>query len=218
VACVTGRQRLLLVDDHPVVLRGLRTLLEGEPWVEEIFEATTVAEAVKEAVARTVSLVVMDLRLPDGDGIEATRRIVRAVPGTMVLIVTMEGDEDSVARAMEAGAHGFVLKDMDPSELVASLRAVAGGGTVLGPHLGSGVIRSADRSSPELPAPLDQLTPRELEILSLLVAAEPTSRIARHLGVAEKTVRNQLSGMFGKLGVRDRVQAALLAQRLGLTR
>ena len=211
-----GRQRVLIVDDHPIMLRGLRTMLESEPWVDAVFEATTVADAVREAVTRHADVVVMDVRLPDGDGIEATRRIVRALPDAMVLIVTMDGDEDIVAQAMDAGAHGFVLKDLDPGDLMASLRAVAGGGVVLGPHVGAAMIAGARRRPTGLSPPLDQLTPRELEILTLLAAAESTTRIARRLGVTEKTVRNQLSGIFGKLGVRDRVEAALLAQRLGL--
>lgn len=211
-----GRQRVLIVDDHPIVLRGLRTILEGESWVEEVFEAPTVAEAVREAVTRRVHVVVMDVRLPDGDGIDATQRILRALPDATVLIMTMDGDEETVARAMAAGAHGFVLKDLDPLDLMASLRAVAGGSVVLGPRVGAAMIAGARRRPTELPPPLDTLTPRELEILTLLAASETTARIGRRLGVSEKTVRNQLSGIFTKLGVHDRVQAALLAQRLGL--
>jgi len=204
------------VDDHPIVLRGLRTMLEGESWVERVVEATTVAEAVREAVVHRVHMVVMDVRLPDGDGVDATARIVRALPEVVVLVMTMDGDQDVVARAMEAGARGFVLKDLDPCDLVSSLRAMAGGIVVLDPNLGRSVIAGARRQAAELPPPLDQLTPRELETLSLLAASETTARIARRLGVAEKTVRNQLSGIFTKLGVHDRVQAVLLAQRLGL--
>jgi two-component system nitrate/nitrite response regulator NarL len=217
VVGVEERRSVLIVDDHPVILRGLRAILEGEPWVKEVLEATTVAGAVREAVTRRVDVVVMDVRLPDGDGIEATRRIVQALPDAMVLIVTMDCDEDLVARAMDAGAHGFVLKDLDPRDLVASLRAVAGGGTVLGPHVGKSILAGGRRPAAGLPPPLDQLTPRELEILTMIVAAQTTTHIARRLGVTEKTVRNQLSGMFSKLGVRDRVQAALLAQRLGVS-
>jgi DNA-binding NarL/FixJ family response regulator len=213
-----GRQRVLIVDDHPILLRGLRATLEGESWVEEVFEATTVADAVMEAVTRQPSLVVMDVRLPDGDGIDATRRIVRSLPDVMVLILTMDEDDSVVARAMDAGAHGFLLKDLDTHDLVASLRAVAGGSTVLGPRVGAAVMAGRRPGPARLPAPLDRLTKRELEILTLLAASESTSRIARRLGVSEKTVRNQLSGIFTKLGVADRVQAALLAQRLGLTR
>src|SRR5690349_5762755 len=134
-------QRVLVVDDHPVVLRGLRAMLEGESWVDEVFEATTAADAVKEAVTRRVHLVVMDVRFPDGDGdgdgdgIDATVRILRALPSVVVLIMTMDGDQDIVARAMAAGAHGFVLKDLDPDDLMSSLRAVASGSVVIGPNV-----------------------------------------------------------------------------------
>lgn len=211
------RLRVLIVDDHPVVRRGLRTMLEGEPWVEEIAEAATVAEAVKEAVTHQVHVVAMDVALPDGDGIDATRRIVRARPDVQVLVLTMADDEDIVARAFEAGARGYLLKDTDPETVIDSLRTVAAGGVVLGPRIGQAIIRAVHRQPARLPPPLDQLTPREYEILSLLAAGESNARIARQLGVTEKTVRNQLSNVFSKLEVADRVQAALLARRMGLT-
>ncbi|MEV6630464.1 response regulator transcription factor [Actinoplanes sp. NPDC051470] len=209
-------QRVLIVDDHPIVLHGLRMLLESEPWIEEITEARSVAEAIKEAVTRRVHLVIMDVRLPDGDGVEATRRIVRALPEAAVLVMTMDNDVDLVARAMEAGAHGFVLKDLDPADFLNSLRAVASGSVVIGPHAGVRV-RAGTRSGPAgLPPPLDSLTTREIEILTMLAASGTTADIGRRLGVSQKTVRNQLSAIFVKIGVHDRVQAALLAQRLGL--
>lgn len=210
------RLRVLIVDDHPVVRRGLRTMLEGEPWVEEVAEAATVAEAVKEAVTQQVHVVAMDVALPDGDGIDATRRIVRARPDARVLVLTMADDEDIVARAFDAGARGYLLKDTDPETVIDSLRTVAGGGVVLGPRIGLAVITAVQRQPARLPAPLDQLTPREYEILTLLAAGESNARIARQVGVTEKTVRNQLTNVFSKLEVADRVQAALLARRMGI--
>jgi DNA-binding NarL/FixJ family response regulator len=208
--------RVLIVDDHPVVRRGLRVMLEGEPWVEEVAEAATVAEAVKEAVTRQVHVVAMDVALPDGDGIDATRRILRARPDVMVLMLTMAEDENVVARAMEAGARGYLLKDTDPEIVIDSLRTVAAGGVVLGPRIGPAVIMAAARQPARLLPPLDQLTPREYEILTLLAAGENNARIARRLGLSEKTVRNQLSSVFSKLEVADRVQAALLARSMGV--
>ena len=212
------RLRVLIVDDHPIMLRGLRTMLDGEAWVEDVFEARTVADAVKEAVTRRVHVIAMDIELCDdeGDGIEATRRIVRALPDAKVLMVTMKDDENLVIRAIGAGARGYVLKDVDPETLIDSLRAVAGGGMVLGPRVGLTAITSSRREPTQLPPPLDRLTPRELEILTLLAAAETNVRIARQLGLREKTVRNQLTSVFTKLGVADRTEAALLAQKLGL--
>ena len=209
-------QRVLIVDDHPIVLHGLRSVLEGEPWIEEISEARSVAEAIKEATTRRVHLVIMDVRLPDGDGVEATRRIIRALPEVAVLVMTMDDDAELVARAMEAGAHGFVLKDLDPVDFVTLLRAVAAGSIVIGPHAGVSV-RTGTRGGPAgLPPPLNSLTTREVEILTMLAASRTTAEIGRRFGVSQKTVRNQLSGIFVKIGVHDRVQAALLAQRLGL--
>jgi two-component system nitrate/nitrite response regulator NarL len=212
------RRRVLIVDDHPIMLRGLRTMLEGEAWVEAVFEARTVADAVKEAVTRRVHVVAMDIELRDGDGdgIEATRRILRALPEVTILMVTMKDDDGLVSRAIGAGARGYVLKDVDPETLIDALRTVAGGGVVLGPKVGLAAITAAQRPPVGLPPPLDQLTPRELEILTLLAAAETNARIARQLGLQEKTVRNQLTSVFTKLGVADRTEAALLAHKLGL--
>lgn len=208
--------RVLVVDDHPVLRHGLCATLEGQPWVESVLEAGTVEEGVRLAVTERPRLIVMDVRLPDGNGIEATRRILRSVPEAIVLILTMEADPDLATEAIAAGAHGFLLKDLDIADLASNLRAVAGGSFVLSPHVGR--LLADNRGEPTvLPAPLDRLTPRELEILRLLTVSAPTSRIARALGVSEKTVRNQLTSIFSKLEVADRVGAALLAQRLGLT-
>lgn len=208
--------RVLVVDDHAVVRRGLRAMLAGEPWVADVAEAATVAEAVREAVSQRAQVVAMDIVLPDGDGIEATERILRAVPHARVLMLTMADDEDVVARALRAGARGYLLKDTDPDTLVDALRTVAVGGVVLGPRVGPQLLASVRRGEPRLPAPLDRLTGREREILARLVAGDSNARIARHLGLSEKTVRNQLTTIFQKLGVADRVQAALLARDAGL--
>lgn len=210
------RLRLLIVDDHPVVRRGLCTMLEGETWVEEVVEAATVAGAVKEAVTCRVHVVAMDVTLPDGDGIDATRRIMRACPEARILVLTMADDADTVARAFGAGARGYLLKDTDPEMVIDALRTVAAGGVVLGPRIGLDILKAVQARPARLQPPLDQLTPREVEILTLLAAGESNARIARRLGVTEKTVRNQMTGVFSKLEVADRVQAALLARRLGL--
>ncbi|MGH3932349.1 MAG: response regulator [Pseudonocardiaceae bacterium] len=210
------RLRVLIVDDHPVVRRGLRAMLEGEPWVEEVAEAATVAEAIKEAAIRQVHVVAMDVALPDGDGIDATRTILRAHPDTHVLVLTMADDEDVIVRAFEAGARGYLLKDTDPETVIDSLRTVAAGGVVLGPRIAVAIFMAAKRQPSRRPPPLDQLTEREYEILTLLAAGESNARIARQLGLSEKTVRNQLSRVFSKLGVADRVQAALLARGMGV--
>lgn len=211
---MVDNQRVLIVDDHPVVRRGLRTMLEGERWVDEVVEAATVAEAVRAAVSRQVHVVAMDVALPDGDGIEATRRILQSRPEVRILVLTMTNDPDLVTRALRAGARGYVLKDTDPDLVVDALRTVAGDGVVLGPGIGPAVLVPGGATGPS--PPFDQLTPREREILVRLAAGDSNARIARHLGLSEKTVRNQLSLMFAKLGVADRVQAALLARDAGI--
>jgi DNA-binding NarL/FixJ family response regulator len=214
---VVEARRVLIVDDHPVVRRGLAAMLETQAWVSEVREAATVAEALAQAAGYDVDVVAMDVMLPDGDGIEAARRILLGRPAVRVLVFTMSEDEEVVARALRAGATGYLLKDTAPDTVVDALRTVASGGVVLGPRIGPTILVNLRRSPAELPPPLNQLTPRERAILARLAVGDTNARIARHLGVHEKTIRNQLSVVFTKLGVADRVQAALLAQRAGLT-
>jgi len=207
---------VLVVDDHPVVRRGLRAMLEAEAWVSSVTEAATAAEALRQAVTARPHVVAMDVGLPDGDGIEAARRIVQAVPHARVLMVTMADDGPVVTRSLRAGAHGYVLKDTDPDTIVEALRTVASGGIVLGPGIGPATL-TEPAAGPAAPPPFDRLTPREREIVEHLAAGHTNARIGRHLGLSEKTVRNQLSAVFAKLGVADRVQAALLARDAGIT-
>lgn len=214
-ADAAGR-RVLIVDDHPVVRRGLRAMLETETWVRDVREAATVAEAIRAASDGNVDVIAMDVVLPDGDGIDATQRILLGHPDVRVLVLTMSDDEQTVARALRAGATGYVLKDTTPDTVIDALRTVAGGGVVLGPRIGLTMLTSVRRTPPPLPPPLDQLTARERTLLARLALGDSNAQIARHLGLGEKTVRNQLSIVFSKLGVVDRVQAALLAQRAGL--
>ncbi|SFF37125.1 DNA-binding response regulator, NarL/FixJ family, contains REC and HTH domains [Actinoplanes philippinensis] len=209
-------QRVLVVDDHPVVRRGLRAMLEGEPWVATVTEAATVAEAVREAAVHPVHVVAMDVVLPDGDGIDAAGRILRAAPGTRMLILTMDDDESVVERALRAGAHGFLLKDTDPEVVVDSLRTVAAGGVVLGPRTAGALLTGLRTAPARIPAPFDRLSEREREVVVRLTAGDSNAQIARRLGLSEKTVRNQLSAIFAKLGVTDRVRVALLARDAGL--
>lgn len=211
-----GRCRVLVVDDHPVVRRGLCAVLAGEPWVEAVLEASTVEDALREVLASRVDVVSMDLSLPDGDGIEATARILGHRPATRVLILTMTEGEDVVVRALRAGAVGYVLKVSDPEEVVGALRTVAGGGMTLGAHVGPGMLAALRESPVRLPAPFDRLTAREREVLWRLSLGDSNAKIARYLGLSEKTVRNQLSAVFAKIGVSDRVQAALRARDAGL--
>ncbi|MDG4762709.1 response regulator transcription factor [Solwaraspora sp. WMMD406] len=208
--------RVLIVDDHPVVRRGLRTMLDGESWVGQVLEAASCAEAIAAVAHEQVTVVAMDIALPDGDGVSATERILRHRPRTAVLMLTMADDDELVARAMRAGARGYLLKDTDPDVVVDALRTVAGGGLVLGPGIRLAALAGEARRPAALPPPFDQLTPREREILRYLAAGEGNTQIARRFGLSAKTIRNQLSAVFAKLGVGDRVQAALLARDAGL--
>ena len=208
--------RLLVVDDHPIVRRGLRTMLEAEAWVDEVIEAATLAEALKAVTGGRIDVVSLDIALPDGDGVGAIRRIVRACPDTRVLMLTMTDDDDVVARALRAGANGYVLKDTDPGAVVDALRAVAAGGTVFGPNIGRTLLSDLRPRLARLPAPFDRLSRRERDLLAGLAAGESNVEIARRVGVSEKTVRNQVSLLFAKLGVADRMQAALAARDAGL--
>ncbi|MDR7274746.1 response regulator transcription factor [Catenuloplanes atrovinosus] len=211
-------KRVLVVDDHPVVRRGLRAMLEGESWVSEVLEAASVADAVREAVAGQADVVAMDFALPDGDGIEATRRILAARPAARVVMLTMTDDHDVVVKALNAGAAGFVVKDDDPDVVIDALRTAGNGGVVLGPSVTASVLVGMGRggAARELPAPFDRLTPREREIVGHLLTGEPNAEIARHLTVSEKTIRNQLTAVFAKIGVTDRTQAVLRARDVGM--
>jgi DNA-binding NarL/FixJ family response regulator len=208
---------VLVVDDHPVVRRGLRTLLHGEAWVGEVLEAATVADSVRQAVTQHVDVVAMDVSLPDGDGIDAVARILAARPEVRIVMLTMADDEEIVARALRAGARGYLVKETDPDTLVDALRTIASGGVVLGPKVGPSVLSTLRRAPADLPSPFDRLSAREREVLAGLAGGESNARIARQLGVSEKTIRNQLSSVFAKLGVADRVQAALLARDAGFS-
>jgi DNA-binding NarL/FixJ family response regulator len=211
-ASLTDPRRVLVVDDHPVFRRGLRVLLEGQDWVGEVVEASTVAEALREVVTRAVDVVVLDLALPDGNGVEATSRILRVNPSAAVLILTMTNDDALLARAMHAGARGYLTKETAPDTVIDALRAVASGAVVLGPQIDPTKLIDTRHEPEELPAPLNLLSLREREILAHLASGQTNAQIADDLRLSEKTIRNQLSVVFAKLGVADRVQAALIGQ------
>lgn len=211
-----GLAHVLIVDDHPVFRRGLVALLSGEPWVAAVLEASTVADAVREAVIGGADVIAMDLRLPDGDGLAATAQILRARPSARVLILTMTDDQHTVAAALRAGAAGYVTKRSDPEDVVRALQAVARGAVVLGPDVGPDVLRVLREQPTLLPPRLANLSERELAILRLIGEGLSNAQIARQLDVAEKTVRNQLTRIFVEIQAADRVQAALLAREAGL--
>jgi len=205
--------RVLIADDHAVVRQGLRTFLDLQEDVEVVGEAGDGHEALDAARATRPDVVLMDVVMPELDGVEATRRIVAELPGTRVLALTSFLDEDRVLPAVRAGATGYLLKDVQPAELVRAIRTVHEGGALLHPAVTARVM--AALTDADAPAGPEALTPREHEVLRLIARGLPNKLIARELGIAEKTVKAHVGSVLRKLGVHDRTQAALLAVRSG---
>ena len=203
--------RVLLVDDHVVVRAGLEELLRTTGEIEVVGAAADGAEAVRLAVERAPDVVLMDLEMPGVDGIEATRRVLAAGSDAAVVVLTSFSDRERILQALDAGAVGYLLKDAEPHELVSAIRAAARGESPLAPKAASAVL-GARRER----APAAELTEREREVLSLVGAGLQNKEIARRLGISEKTVKAHLTSVFRQLGVFDRTQAALWAQRHGL--
>jgi DNA-binding NarL/FixJ family response regulator len=200
--------RVVLVDDHAVVRSGLAQLLGGADGIEVVGQAGEGAEAV-ELVRRTrPDVVVMDLQMPGMDGVEATRRIVEEDLGAEVVVLTSYSDSTRIVAALDAGAVGYLLKDADPEDVLAGVRAVSRGESPLDPKVARRLL--ADRATPAGPA---QLTPREAEVLSLVRSGLANKQIARRLGISERTVKAHLTSVFQRIGVVDRTQAALWAER-----
>ena len=209
------RVRLLICDDHPVVRQGLRTFLAARDGLEVVAEAEDGEQAVRQARHMAPDVVLMDLLLPgELDGVAATARIVAERPDTRVLMLTSYDKDDRVLAAVRAGASGYLLKEIDPDDLEAAIRAAHRGDAILAPQV-TGTVLAAAREEPEHPG-LAQLTAREREVLALLGEGLTNRLIARRLGVAEKTVKTHVSHVLAKLELPDRTQAALLAAREGL--
>lgn len=207
--------RLVLVDDHPVVRRGLRALLDTIDEVEVVGEAADGEAAVREAQLLHPDVILMDIRLPVLDGVEATRRISAAVPEVAVLVLTMYDDDATVLTAMRAGARGYLLKGAEQDEIVAAIRAVAAGQVIYGPGVAARML-SLFAAPPASTVPFPELTEREREILTLLASGLRNAAIARQLFLSPKTVSNNLTAIFAKLRVADRSAAIIRARDEGL--
>ena len=205
-----GVIRILLVDDHPVVRLGLRGMLDAEPGLTVVGEASSGDEGLAMTMAEKPDIVLMDLRMPGGDGVSATERILAAVPKTRVLVLTTYESDRDILRAIEAGAGGYLLKDASPAELAEAVRAAARGETVLAPSVASTLVRQV--RSPAPPA----LSARETEVLRLVASGLTNADIGKRLFIAEATVKTHLLRIFNKLDVADRTAAVTTAMRLGV--
>ncbi|TCK26953.1 response regulator [Pseudonocardia endophytica] len=211
--------RLLLADDQEMVRRGFRMILESEPGLEVVAEAADGAEAVEAVRAHRPDVALVDIQMPGTDGLTATERIL-ALDGTdtrVVILTTFERD-DYVFRALGAGASGFVLKTSPPDELIAAVHAAARGDALLSPSVTRRVVGEiARRNRPPSEPGLQRLTGRETEVLRLLGRGLANAEIAAEIAVSEATVKTHVSSVLSKLGLRDRVQAVVLAHEQGLT-
>ncbi len=207
--------RVLIADDHAVVRRGLKTFLELQDDIEVVGEAEDGEEAVAAVDRLDPDVVLLDLVMPRVDGIAAIRRIREQSPATRVIVLTSFLDDDKLIPAVRAGAAGYLLKDVQPQELVAGIRTVHGGESLLHPAAAARLMAEVAADG-ERRDPSTLLTAREREVLDLIARGLPNKLIARELGVSEKTVKTHVSNLLGKLGLTDRTQAALYAVRHGL--
>jgi DNA-binding NarL/FixJ family response regulator len=213
---MTDPTRVLIADDHPIVVEGLRAVLSTLPDMTLVSAVATGREAIRVATAEHPDVVVMDLRMPDVTGIEATRQILARHPDVAVLVLTMYDDDEWLFAAVRAGARGYLVKGVPNDAIVRALRSVAAGEAVFGPTVAQRVLDYFTTGAPAAEEPLPELSDREREILTLLAAGHGTNDIARRLYLSPKTVRNHVSGILHKLHVTDRAQAIVLAREAGL--
>ncbi|MGI8336426.1 response regulator [Actinomadura scrupuli] len=207
--------RVIITDDHPVFRQGLHGLLEALD-IAVVAEADSGPEAVKLAAELQPDVVVMDLHMPGGNGIEATRTITRTSPRIGVLVLTMFRDDDSVFAAMRAGARGYLLKESGAEEIARAVRAVAAGEAIYGPEIARRVLTYFSNMPDPRQTAFPELTDREREVLEVIAQGRNNQEIAGVLFLSPKTVRNHVSNIFMKLHVADRAQAIVLAREAGL--
>jgi len=209
--------RVLVADDQSMVRAGFRMLLGGQPDIEVVAEASTGREAIDKVGRFQPTLVLMDIRMPELDGLEATRRILAADDPPRVLILTTFALDEYIYEALNAGASGFVLKDDPPEQLLAAVRTVAAGEALLSPEVTKRVIKQFTRlPRPTTPAGFDELTAREQEIFHLLADGLSNAEVAERLVITDSTVKSHITHILQKLGLRDRVQLVVLAYQAGL--
>jgi DNA-binding NarL/FixJ family response regulator len=214
--------RVLIADDQALVRSGFRMILEARDDLEVVGEAENGAQAIELARELEPDVVLMDVRMPVMDGVEATRLLLESGAGARVIILTTFDLDEYVFEALRAGASGFLLKDVQPAQLVEAIRVVASGEALLAPSITRRLLdrfaATFDASSSKSPPELDSLTPRELEILRLVAGGLSNAEIAAQLFLSETTVKTHVSSVLRKLHLRDRVQAVVLAYQAGLVR
>ncbi|WCO69070.1 response regulator transcription factor [Iamia majanohamensis] len=209
--------RLLLADDHPMLRDGLRRSLSDEGF-EVVGEAGDGHEAVARAAELVPDVVLMDVTMPDCDGVEATRRIHAAQPDVRVVMLTMHADQDVLRAALEAGASGYLVKDCSIDEIADTIRQAADDSSALSPDLAASMLDEVRRLDVPDDAPDQVVTPREVEVLQLIADGCSTGEVAERLYISQKTVKNHLASIYQKLDARDRTQAVLQAVRMGIVR
>jgi two-component system nitrate/nitrite response regulator NarL len=210
---VSDAARVVVADDHPLFLDGLVASLRAGGEFQVVGQATDAAAALRLAREHLPELALLDVSMPGG-GLQAARDIAAACPATRIVMLTVSEDEDDLMAALKAGASGYVLKGVSARELLAALRAVLGGAVYVTPTLASRLLKEMTR--PRHASPLDELTAREREVLELVAQGRSNAEIGLTLSLAEKTVKHYMTNVLGKLQVRSRVEAALLASRAGL--
>lgn len=209
--------RVIIVDDQRLMRDGLRLLLELEDGVEVVAEAADGKEGVAKFHEFKPDIVLMDIRMPEMTGIEATKEILKGDPNARIIILTTFDDDDLIMKGIQAGALGYMLKDLSGEELAAAIQTVMSGGSQLDPRVTRKLLGQINNPAPtRKPVQTDLLTEREVEILQLVAEGFSNPEISRRLHLAEGTVKNYVSGIIQKMAVRDRVQAAVQARELGL--
>jgi DNA-binding NarL/FixJ family response regulator len=208
---------ILIADDHPLFRKGMTALLETMPGIQVVGEAASGREAVELAASLKPDVVLMDLQMPDGNGLSATREITRAQPDIRILVITLFEDDDSIFAALKAGARGYILKDADEDEMMRAIRSAGEGEAIFSPPVAARLIDFFTENSHHEPAAaFPELTDREREILSLIARGDTNAAIAARLFLSIKTVRNHVSNIYSKLQVADRAQAVIRARDAGL--
>jgi DNA-binding NarL/FixJ family response regulator len=208
--------RVLIADDHTLFREGLESLLASVPEIEVVASVEDGLKAIEAAANFQPDVILMDLQMPQVNGIDATRKIVETSPHIGVIVVTMFEDDDSVFSAMRAGARGYILKGADQSEMLRALRAVARGEALFGPSIATRLMNFFSAPAPSQPQSFPELTVRERELLELIAQGLSNHEIANKLTISLKTVRNHVSNIFNKMQVTDRVQAAIQAREAGM--